>query len=144
MVLSVAQANAGVPLLPGRARYNIVTDRSATWIFHKGVIDGTYTRTSGQADPTLIDPVLADGMVVWDALTHGGLFTMLAAVGRSMVVEGISGSGTFSTVDRAGQTLRTSFAASDLPLRLAPYETVKVVGGASAGVLVRLDEVTIL
>lgn len=153
MVLSLDQVNAGVPFLPGRARYNIVTDRSSTWVSHTmatgAALDGTYTQTATQSDPTQIDPVVTGGAAGWTNLTHGGLFTMLADTGREILIEGFTNQAgaTFSTVDQSGNVLRSTLDLSVLPVKLAPYETIKATGGATGGkvaFLVRYDWATIL
>jgi hypothetical protein len=112
-------------------------------------LDGTYTQTAGQSDPTQIDPTVTGGQVVWSNLTHGGLFTMLAAVGRELILEDISnpGSATLSTQYHDGTPMRTTLDPANLPINLAPFETIKATGGAagsSVGFLVRINDATIL
>jgi len=153
VVLPLALVNAGVPFIGPRARYKIVTDRGPTWNFQQMAaghsFTGVDTETQEETNPSLIDPTVTGGEVVFNNLTAGGLFSMLANVGREIVVEAISnpGSATLSTVDASGDTLRASIAEADCPIHLAPYETLKAVGGAPGayvGFLVRIDETTIL
>lgn len=153
MVLSLAQVAAGVPFIGPRTRYNIVTDRSPTWVYHSmavgATLDGTYTQTAGQSDPTQLDPVVTGGFAGWSNLTHGGLFTMLADTGREILIEDISNvpGATLSTVDQSGNTVRTTLDPTKLPIHLAPYETIKATGGSSGGkvaFLVRIDQTVIL
>lgn len=142
-----------IPWIGPRSRYKIVTDRSPTWVYHQmapgAALDGTYTQTATQADPTKVDPAVSTSKVVYDQLTHGGLFTAIVDLGREIVIEDLQnpGGAALSTQWQDGTSARPVLDPTKLPIHLAPGETIKAKGGpagAFVAFLVRYDETTIL
>jgi hypothetical protein len=153
MPITGAKADGNVPFLPGRARYNVVTDRSFTWVFQKMLalhqFDGSAPtdQIDGSARDTFDPTTVRGGYASWDGCAHAGLWTLLSHYGRAMTVQEVSNAAgaTLSTVDSSGAVLRTSLPAT--PFMLSPGECLKASGGTAGGAvgfLVKFDEATIL
>lgn len=139
-----SKADGNVPFLPGRSRYNVVTDRSDTWVYHRGTLDGlapfmAATPVGGVADPTLMEP----GRAEWTTLTHGGLFTLVGNQGKPLICSATDASGATLTLVRKNGTLSRAFPTT-FPCVIAPGEYIKAVGGSAVGLLLRIEDNTIL
>jgi len=138
-----SKADGNVPLLPGRSRYNVVTTRSDTWVYHRGALDGTAPKTA--ASGTLVaDPsVMGAGRAEWTTLLNGGLFTLVGAYRKPLICSAIDNSGaTLTLVKEDGSPSRAMPVT--FPFTIAPGEVIKAVGGTAVGLLLRIEDKTIL
>lgn len=142
-----SKSDGNVSFLPGRSRYNVVTDRSDTWVYHKmsaGSLTGVKPTVVGTpvgdaSDPTLMGP----GRAEWGDLTAGGLFTLVGNYNKPIVCSAVDASGvTLTLVTKAGTFIRNM--PGTFPFVIAPGEYIKAVGGSSVGLLLRIEENTIL
>jgi hypothetical protein len=132
-----------IPNIGPRSRYSIVGD-DLSWCFQKmatGVVfDGKAPRTAAK-NASELDPVVTGGQSIFENLTEGGLFTLLANAKKPLVVEDVynPGSATVTLVSRDGSVSR---ALPTAPFKISPNEVIKAVGGTAGskfGVLVRID-----
>ena len=147
-----------VPLLPNRARYNLVTVHPA-WMYQSlaaGVLTGfTGVRpvTAEEADPTKVDPsVVVGGLSDFTDLEDGGMFYHLAKTKRTVLVKAVdlSLSGVVASIqlvrfDDPGTVTRDiqplMEAVPFVPFRIAPNEMIKVVSaGTRLGLFVCINE----
>ena len=133
-----------VPLIGPRSRYRIL-GLSAAWCLQKMATGSTFNGAaprSASEDTDEIDPVVTGGQSLFDNLTEGGLFTLLASDKKPIVVDEVlnPGSATAVIISRDGLTTRPF--PTTTPFRVSPNEVIKVSGGTAAslfGVLVRID-----
>ena len=128
---------SGVPLLPGRARYDLLQS-SSTWFIHKmatgSSLDGTAPQRTGedesQTDPTFVKA----GRASFEELTHGGLFTLPGNYKKPIVVEAILNAGTATlSIVRLDDPAVTRAVPGTFPFRMTPGEYLKATGGAVSG-----------
>jgi len=141
-----------VPLIGPRSRYDIISARNSTWVYHR-MKPGSTLGGAAPADPTHtaaeFDPVVTAGRAEFGGLSAGGLFTLLGNAKKPLILEAIDNTAgaTISTVDKTGATIRATLDPAKAPYHLSPAEYIKATGGSSGsyvGVLVRLDETAIL
>ena len=155
-----SKADGNVPFIGPRSRYNII-GTSARWVFHimEDLVapNGAAPTTAAVSNPDEVTPVVSPGKAEYgsssDKLLTGGLFTHLGKVGHPMLIEGaiLPGDPAVSLVNSAGTLIRTLVVSgtplSGFPIRLAPGEYIKIVGGTPGGdfgFFVRLDGVKML
>ncbi len=146
-----SKADGNVPFLgSGRKRYNVLSPRQSTWVFHEmaggSALNGSYAKT-GSLTKDEIDPVVTPGRASWTALTEGGLFSFVGNYRRSLICEAVdnAGTATLTLVNAAGTLLRNM--PTSFPFTIAAGEFIKATGGsagAKVGFLLRIDEKTIL
>ncbi len=145
-------AGERVPLIGPRSRYDIISARNSTWIYHR-MKPGSTLNGAAPADPTHaaaeFDPAVSAGRAEFAGLSAGGLFTLLGNAKTGLIIDGVDNAAgaTLSTVDKNGATVRVSLDPSKLPLHVSPAEYLKATGGSAGsyvGFLVRVDDVAIL
>lgn len=146
-----SKADGNVPFLGGgRARYNVLSNRQAIWVYHEmaggASLSGSYAKSATQTKDE-IDPVIGPGRAAWTALTEGGLFSFVGNYRRPLICEAIDNAGTATlTLVKADGNPSRNFP-STFPCTIAPGEYIKATGGAAGGkvgFLLRIDEKTIL
>lgn len=146
-----AKADGNVPFLGnGRARYNVLSNRQAIWVYHEmtggASLNGGYAKTASLTKDQ-IDPVITPGRAAWTALTEGGLFSFVGNYRRPLICEAIDNAGTATlTLVKSDGNLSRNMPTT-FPFTIAPGEYIKATGGAAGskvGFLLRIDEKTIL
>lgn len=101
---------------------------------------GVAPRTASNP-PEKTDPTVSGGKSIFENLTEGGLFTLLANYKRPLVVEAVlNENGATATLESRGGALSRPFPTA--PFKVSPNEVIKFTGGSNgaiAGVLVRID-----
>jgi len=133
-----SQADGNVKLIPGRPKYNIVTDRNAVWVYQRM---GT-GKTFGGTKPMLAATPVADvadpssvtaGRAEWTNLETGGLFTLVGLQKKALICDAIdNAAGATLTLVTASGALSRSMPGT-LPFTIAPGEYIKASGGSSGG-----------
>jgi hypothetical protein len=133
----------------GRARYNVLSNRQSTWIYHRmatAALTGERARSTTETE-TQIDPVIKAGRAEWVNLTKGGLYSFVGNYRRPLICEAIDNPGSATlTLIKADLSLSRNMPTS-FPFVIAPGEYIKATGGSAPGVigfLLRIDDKTIL
>ena len=147
-----SQADGNVKFTPGRAKYNVVTDRNAVWVYQRMNTGKTFTGTKPMlastpaadvADPTTVSA----GRAEWTTLETGGLFTLVAAEKKTLICDAIDNAAgaTLVLVKQNGDPSRNM--PGTFPFTISPGEVIKATGGSaggSVGFLLTISEKAIL
>jgi hypothetical protein len=139
-----SKADNNVPFLPGRSRYNYVTDRSDTWVYHRGTINGTAavkssTPAGDYPDPDFVGP----GRFEFTGLSGGGLFVGIGDLLKPLICSAVDLTGATLTLVKKDGTPSRAFPTI-FPCVIAPGEYIKATGGSVVGLLLRIEDQTIL
>lgn len=139
------KADGNVPFIGPRARYRVLAI-TPTWVIQEGTLDGARPATASLTADEL-DPVVTAGRAIWSSLTAGGLFDLVGKRKEALIIEKIElDGGAMTIVAEDGTTLLRPgpMNVNDVPFKMAPGETLRVIGGAFARFLMRIDADRIL